>query len=58
MDGKHIWAEKGTGNLVEDIKNEIVDVAFQMAEKMVEHEIDKGEHKKIIDDTLSALDNK
>lgn len=22
VNGKHIWAEKGTGNLVEDVKNE------------------------------------
>lgn len=50
--------EKERNDMHEEIKNEIVDVAFQMAEKMVEHEIDKGEHKKIIDDTLSALDNK
>ena len=49
--------EKERSDMHEDIKNEIVDVAFQMAEKMVEHEIDKDEHKKIIDSTLSVLDN-
>ena len=42
----------------EDIKNEIVEVAFEMAEKMVEHEIDKEKHSKIVDETLSTLNNK
>ncbi len=53
-----IQIERERADMREDIKNEIIDVAFEMAEKMVEHEIDKEKHAKIVDETLSTLDNK
>ncbi len=40
------------------IKDEIVDVAIVMAEKIVEHEVDKKENSEIIKQTLSTLDDK
>ena len=54
----HQQIEKERADMQEDIKNEIVEVAFEMAEKMVEHEIDKEKHSKIVDETLSTLNNK
>lgn len=52
-----VQLERDRANMQEEIKNEIVDVAFVMAEKIVEHEISKNDNKKIIDETLSSLNN-
>ena len=40
----------------ENIKNEIVDIAFLMAEKIVDHEIDKKANQELINQTLSKLE--
>ena len=41
-----------------EIKNEIIDVAFEMSKAIVEREIDRSSNQDIIDKTLDQLENK
>ena len=48
--------DKERKSMQENIKNEIVDIAFLMAEKIVDHEIDKKANQELINQTLSKLE--
>ena len=50
--------DKERKSMQENIKNEVVDIAFLMAEKIVEHEIDKKANQELINQTLSKLEKK
>lgn len=50
--------EKERRLMQEGIKDEVVDIAFLMAEKIVNHEIDKEANKDMIEQTLSKLKDK
>lgn len=47
--------EKERKDMQEGIKNEIVEVAYLVAEKMVEHEIDKEANKELVEQTISSI---
>ena len=39
----------------EGIKNEIVEVAYLVAEKIVEHEVDKKANEELVEKTISSI---
>ena len=55
-EASHRLIEKERVEMEEGIKKEIIDVAFMMSEKILGREINKDDHKQIVDDAMSILD--
>ena len=55
-EASHRLIEKERVEMEEGIKKEIIDVAFTMSEKILGREINKDDHKQIVDDAMSILD--